>query len=264
MPLRKLVTKAYTGARKAVKKRYGINKKSKGVKYGTIASDIMMLKRMVNAEKKVYEYEYNSGGQKFFTVAQTNINNTGAACVDITPLPAVGSTVNQRTGNSIKLCSALYQFQVESMSALAIDATLIFEFWAVKGQYETTTNLLTNTFAVSTFSQSIDTMSPRNQDKFNDYQLLRRVIKKQKSDQLTGTAQVLTFDVPFKFMKGKGHHVRLNTDTTDILNGQIYMTVRCSVGNSNTLTQSSRNIPLTLPNTGQFVRFAYKTWYYDN
>lgn len=54
MPFRKLANQAYKGAKKAVKKRYGLNKKSTGLKYGKIASDVMMLKKMVNAEKKSY------------------------------------------------------------------------------------------------------------------------------------------------------------------------------------------------------------------
>lgn len=58
MVFRKAAKRAYTGAKKFVKKRYGLNKKSKGLKYGKIASDVMMLKKMINAEKKSYQQSF--------------------------------------------------------------------------------------------------------------------------------------------------------------------------------------------------------------
>ena len=270
MPIRKYAKKALKSVARGLGRRYVKKGQRAGLKtmnYNQISRDIMMLKNVVNAEKKFFDYEYNNAGTKFFTVGQTNGTLSGAFCLDVTPLIAVGSTVSQRNGNSVKLTSALYQFQLEQMSAMTLDTKLIIEFWSVKGQYEPASQLLTNTFSPSTFSQCIDTMSPRNQDKFSDYKLIRRVIKTQKADQLTGTASVSTFDIPVKFNRGKGHHIRLNNDNTDILNGQIYMTIRCGIGNaSSSIVTTGKNVPsaMTAINTGQFVRFAYKVWYYDN
>lgn len=254
-------------AKKFVKKRYGFNKKSGGPRYGKIASDVLMLKKMINAEKKVIEYAY--GGLEaptIFNIGQVNgTAASGAFILDITPFPQLGNQVNQRNGNSIKACSALYQFQIQQMSAMTIDTTIIIEFWIVKGTPEGSATTLANLFTPATFSGVIDTNSARNQDKFNDYQLIRRFVKKQKADSLSNDANLLTFNVPMKFNRGKGHHVRLATDNVNILNGQMMMTLRASVGNMSSTTNSTRPVPYaTVLNSGQTVRFASKLWYYDN
>jgi len=60
---------------------------------------------MINAEKKRYEISVN--GVAF---AQLNGNAAGLYALDITPIPAVGSNFNQRSGSSIKICSSYAKF----------------------------------------------------------------------------------------------------------------------------------------------------------
>ena len=128
MPL-KYVKRAVRRVKKAVKKRYGFNKKSKGIKYGTMARDVAKLAQMINAEKKTYQLSYNSQ-----YTGQVLINATGALCYDITPLLAQGTATDQRTGASVKLHSALYQFQINQMVGATLSNKLIIEFWINKGQ----------------------------------------------------------------------------------------------------------------------------------
>ena len=248
--------------RRYVKKNTGRARMS-NIKYDQISRDVLMLKNMVNAEKKAYQIAYNNQN-----LGQVNANNTGALCYDITPYISQGVGADARTGASIKLTSALYQFQFTQLSALTIRQKFIIEFWINVGTQLTTADAQTYIHQNATFSTVIDTNSPRNQDRFSEFRLVRRITRSLSPEQLTGDATTTTFDVPVKFNKGKGHHVRLVTNPTgvytDCLNGQMFMTVRADVGNANALTVSTKSVPLTAINTGSVMRFAYKVWYYDN
>jgi hypothetical protein len=222
-----------------------------------------MLKKMVNAEKKAYQISYNNQN-----LGQVNANSTGALCYDITPYISQGVGADARTGASIKLCSALYQFQFSQLSALTIKQKFIIEFWINKGTQLDTATAQGYIHQNATFSGVIDVNSPRNQDRFSEFKLVRRISRNLQPEQLTGDATTATFDVPIKFNRGQGHHLRLVTNPTgvpqDCLNGQMFMTVRADVGNANALTVSTKPVPLTAINTGSVMRFAYKVWYYDN
>ena len=250
--------------KKAVKKRYGFNKKSKGPKYVKMAQDVAKLAMMINAEKKVFNQSY-----PVYSVGQVNANGTGALIYDVTPLMAQGVTLSTRNGASVKLHSALYQFQFTQQASLTINQKIIIEFWKTKGTTLPQADCLAKVYDTATFSGVIDTNSPRYQDNFNDFQLIRRVSKMLPADSISTDATVITFDVPIKFNRGKGHHIRLTQNisqnpTSDVLNGQIFMIVRASVGNSSTSTVSTQNVPLKLINSGADMRFAYRTWFYDN
>lgn len=253
-------------AKKYVKKRYGFNKKSSGMNLGTLASDVMLLKKMVNAEKKFFNKLYTKN-----TVSQAfGATGTGASCTDITPLIDQGLGPDGRTGASVKLCSALYQFQITQQSAIYAPMKIVIEFWKNTGLPLPASTLLSSVYANAQFSGVIDINSPRNQNTFSDYKLIRRVVKVLPGDQVaTGDLQTITFDVPVKFNRGKGHHIRLvnsisGTPENDIFNGQIFMIMRGSIGNADTLSASTKDIPFTAINTGATVRFASKTWFYDN
>lgn len=263
MPL-KYVKRAARGAKKMLKKRYGLNKRSSGPKFVRMAQDVMMLKKMINAEKKSYQQSF-----PFATVAQANLNATGALIYDITPLLTQGSGADARTGNSVKLTSALYQFQICHQSGAVVGNKVVIEFWQNRGSSQDTATLLANTFDPSAFSGIVDFNSPRDQNHFSDYLLMRRVIKSVPADTVTtGDISTITFDIPFKFNRGKGHHIRLvpnpsSNPVNDILNGQIYMTIRAANGNTNG-TASTIDIPVKTATSGLQLRWGYKVWYYDN
>jgi len=261
MVFRKALKKAYTGAKKAVKKRYGLNKKSKTLKYGQMAKDMMMLKQMVNAEKQIFNFKPSE-----FSVGQVNYNTTGAYLMDITPLIPQGDS---RKGLSVKLSSALYQFQITQQVNGTIANRVCIEFWLNKGQPLSATDLLPQVYNNATFSNVIDFNSPRNADRYSDYKLLRKVVKYLPADPNPGDAPTITFDVPFSFNRGQGHHIRLvssisGTPQNDITNGQIFMTMRLEHGNNSTLASPLTSIPVVTAQSGASVRFAYRTWYYDN
>lgn len=258
-----VLKKLYRGAKKAVKRRYGLNKKAKAPKFGRMAQDVAKLAMMINAEKKVFNQIYTNQN-----LGQVNASGTGALCYDITPLIPQGAGQDERNGASVKLHSALYQFQFTQLDSLTINQKIIIEFWKTSGTTLGTADLLSKTFDNATFSTVIDTNSPRQQANFSDFKLIRRVIKTLPSDQIAQSTTI-TFDVPIKFNRGKGHHIRLvkslsSNPVADITNGQIYMTVRAGVGNANQVVASTLPVPVTATSTGSVMRFAYRTWYYDN
>ena len=262
----KFVKKAVRSAKKAVKKRYGIGKK-RTLNMSQLASDVARMVSMINAEKKTKDFPLEIRYVAQVYASSATVSSTGSQCFDISPYPVVqGTTVATRTGNSIKLCSALIECQVNQLASATLENKLIFEFWYNKGQYQTEANALAQIFSPSTFSGVIDSNSPRYQNYYGDYRLFRRHVCRIKQDQLSGDATNTTFKVPIRFNKNKGHHVRFianTSNTTDVQNGQIFMTVRSEIGNFGTYT-SLLDVPVVVPNSGYQVRCAVKHWFYDN
>lgn len=261
MPV-KFVKKALRSGKRFVKKRYGIGKK-RTLNVSALANDVAKMAMMINAEKKAY-----NAPLELRNLGQCNANSTGALIYDITPTGIIqGVTVNTRNGNSIKLSSALYQFQLAQLPAATIANKVIIEFWLNKGTYQTEATAMNQLFLPAQWSSVIDANSARSQDYFGDFRLLRRVVKTIPCDNTASESTVRTFTIPFKFNKGQGHHIRFSNNTgnlTDVANGQIFMTMRAEQGNANSFTASTLDIPYTAVNTGLRVRAAYRIWFYDN
>ena len=260
-----MMKKARKSIGRALGRRYVKKYQKAGLKtmnYNQISRDIMMLKNVVNAEKKIFEQKYST-----YSTAQVDVNNSGMSIVDITPLIAQGATQSTRNGASIKLHSALYQFQLQQHTAATLANKIIIEFWINKATQLDVVTARDYLFSPSTFNSIVEHTSSRNSDRFSEFRLIRRVIRTVPTDSISAEQTITTFDVPIKFNSGKGHHVRLNSSASsysDILNGQMFMTMRPSVGNMSFTTPSTKDVPLTAANTGVFVRFAQKVWYYDN
>ena len=260
MPV-KFLKKALRSGKRLVKRRYGIGKK-RTLNMGALAKDVARMVSVINAEKKSKELPL-----EFRYIAQAYVNVSGTQIWDVSPWSTTqGLTASNRTGDSIKLCSALFEFQVAQLSAANVENKFIIELWYNKGQYQTEATALTQLFSPSTFSQVIDFNSPRYQNYYGDYRCFRRKIITMKSDSTSGDTQTQTFNIPIKFNKGKGHHIRYVANTgvpASVQNGQMFMTVRCQNGNYG-LTASTLSIPIQAPNTGLQMNSAVKFWFYDN
>ena len=269
---RKFVKRARKGlvrrAGTAVKKRY--TSKSGGARYGRMVKDVARVVSMVNAEKK-----YISTPVASFSVGQVDTNASGARQFDITPLMGQGTDVSTRNGNSIKICSSFFQFQVQQQSStVTTPIRLRVELWLAKGvplgaiSSGGTTAPMTDLYEPSLFSGVIDMTSTRNPDHFQDYRLIASRNCYLPGDQVAGgDVQAKTFTMPIKWNRGKGHHVRYNGtsgSSADIGNGQIFMIFRTDIGNKNATTASTKDVPLTATNTGVLIKMGYKHWFYDN
>lgn len=259
----KFVKKTLQSGKRAVKSRYGIGKNRK-LNYTKIVKDVAKLAMMVNAEKKI-----NNIGPIASSVAQVAINATGALCLDVTPMMAEGADQFQRNGISLKLHSQLWQVQLFQQSGALSGNTYQFELWLNKGPTLSQSTLLTNVYEPSVFSGVIDMTSSRNPDHFNDYTLVRRYKRRLADPAYAGDVVNATFNIPIKFNRGKGHHIRY-TGTgstnylTDVQSGQLFIICRADNGNSSTATASTLPVAVTAIRTGITMNWAVKTWFYDN
>ena len=252
---------------RAASKRYGT--KGGGVRYGRMVKDVARVVSMVNAEKKYVTYPVAS-----FAVGQLANNSSGARQFDVTPLMSQGTDVSSRNGNSIKICSSFFQFQVQQQSSTVTTAIkLRVELWLAKGvplgAFASTGNAapITDLYEPSVFSGVIDMTSTRQPDHFQDYRLIASRTIQVPGDQVSGgDIQAKTFTMPIKWNRGKGHHIRysgVSNSSADIGNGQIFMVFRADIGNRDT-TASTKDVPLTAATTGLTVKMGYKHWFYDN
>lgn len=265
--------KAYKNTKKAVKRRYGLNKTSKIPKYGVMAGDakkLAMMVSMLNAEKKFIEQKPVE-----FSVGQVAQNASGARQWDVSPLMSQGTDASTRNGNSIKLTASLFQFQIKQQSsAITTPITLIVEMWRCMGTpigaFTSSGGVapMTDLFDPSVFSNVIDATSIREQNHYGNYKLLRRKVVKLQGDTLAASdIQTKTFIMPHKWNKGKGHHVRYQgtaNSSADIASGAIYMTFRADIGNKDATASTLTTIPITAALSGITVNFGYTHWYYDN
>jgi len=251
---RKKLGQAARAASTYGKRRY-FKRTTGALKTGKLARDVMMLKRMVNVEKKFHQLFPTSS-----TIGQCVGNASGTACLDITPVPPQGLASNNITGNSFKLTGAYIELQMTQQSALHVPSHYIFEMWNVVGTPESTGTALTQLFNISTFSGVIDAYSVRNQDHFADYRLIKKWKVAFPQDALSGNVIVKTQQFALKLDK----HIRLNGSAT-VQNGQMIMTVRGNYGNASTTTASTLvNVGTTAINTGATLIFTTKYWFVDN
>ena len=246
-----------------MKKRYGFNKKAKSVNTGAIARDVAKLAMMINAEKKFFQYPTNN-----FQLGQVEGNGTGSEILDMTPYITQGVTANTRNGNSIKLHTSVFQFQFGQQTATASPMNIVIDMFHVKGMPETSlATTMANIYDVGVFSGIIDYFSNRNQNHYADYTLIRSKKVHIPLDSITGQLVTKSLTMPHKWNRGKGHHIRYQSNSAsinDIANGQIIVTFRSDVGNSSATTPSTLLVYQTVPNTGTVVLWNFKHYFYDN
>lgn len=250
-------------AGQAIKNRYyGGNK----LNVAQIASDVAVLQRLVNVEKKRFDKVIVTPQP----VGQVNGNATGAFCVDVTPLIPEGITFNSRNGASIKLTGWHTKLQLTQQASAQHPMKVKIMFFQVKGNPITTSSFITppsslynwNSF-VGGGSSVVDYNSDINPDNFSKYKLIRQKVITLQPDPLSGTTMLKTFSIGMKYKKG--HHVRYDGDTTNVLNGQILMLVLCDSGNMSTTTASTlSNVPVSGINTGATLLYDFRSYYVDN
>jgi len=256
---------------RSTKKYFGIGKKRTlnvpGI--ASMARQVASMASMINAEKKILSISSSNGLAVGQPVGQVSQNATGARCFDFTPMMPQGSGVSDRTGNSIKLHSSYFQFQIQQQSSAVVTPLKIrIEMWANPAKVQDETTLLDNLYVPNPFTGIIDFNSARNPDHFNDYRKLMTRTCYLPVDSISGQLQTKQLAVPFKWNKGKGHHVRYTgTGSTNYLNdvqsGQVFLLYFCDVGNSGG-TASTLNVPMLIPVTGAQIKMSYRHYYYDN
>ena len=256
---RKYANKVAKKSKIAVKKRYMKKGKANPAK---MWKDIMMLKSIVNSEKK--QYNLSDGGS---LLGQVNGNAEGAYTIDVTPNPAQGIGDSNRIGDSIKLSTGMFKFQFSHMSATASPIRVVVELVLVLGTPQATSTFLNQYLLPNTFIPGVnirDTNSHRDQDFRTQYRTVAKRSFIMKGDQSSGQKQCKSLDLPLKF-GNLGHHIKYVENTTHVACGQLMLLIRCDNGNLSTTTNSTlANLIHTGQSTGLSLNRSFTYYYYDN
>nr|UOF81079.1 capsid protein [Cressdnaviricota sp.]UOF81291.1 capsid protein [Cressdnaviricota sp.] len=255
---------------RAIRRRYlpkgkkGKTSWGKGLK--NLAKDVMVLKSMVNAEKKRFSIFSSDNSQ---LLGQINVNNSGHYIQDITPLPSQGAGNGQRNGSSIKLHSAMLKIQLQQMSATSSPISGRIYIIKVVGAPVTTAVAAGEFFEPNAWlaaqnpgSVILDTHCQRQQDFYKDYRVIASRRFYIKNDNISNQVMIKDINIPIRF---KGHHVKFNGDTQSVTNGQLMALFVADSGNISAGANSTLlGISQTAFLTGLFVRYDYQYYYYDN
>jgi hypothetical protein len=273
--VKRVAKKVWRATKRAARKRY-VTKTGNGLRVGRIAKDVMMLKRMVNAEKK--QLQQKSVASSPPSVAQVSGNSSGHFVMDITPIMSEGAASYQRNGGSVKWTSSYLEFMFNKNTSGTAACNYIIEIWKINNQPYTTTSIQNGTFMSDLFEPNgyvtnsaggavsiYDTVASRDQDTFKNFKRIgfKRVYFPQS--QLSGSPQVKLVKLPLKL----GHHIKFASyqtgDTNIVVSGQVIMTIRADNGNMSTTTACTNlGIPITAVNTGASFHWSFTHYYYDN
>lgn len=253
---KKMGKKALRAGARFARKRYLTNG---GL--GRAVKDIQMLKKIVNSEKKFFNYKSTSAT----AVGQVSGNSNAGLYLDVTPLPTQGVTRSTRNGASLKLASQYYRFQIVQQSATVSPIKIRMQLYHVVGAANNINVGVAQgeIYSANPFNGLVDFHSARNPDYFRDYKLLRQRTLTLPTDPQSAT--LMLKEAAFG-MKYKSHHVRFSGDSQTVTQGQLILCIQCDNGNCSTTTAytGAASIPVTAINTGFTVQWSVDSYFYDN
>jgi len=239
-----------------------------------LTRQVRQLQSQNDGEKKRTTTFFQNG------IGQLDGNTDGYVVTDVTPIPSQGVQTNQRTGASVRLHSTHYQFMigqnVATTAPIRYKMTWLMPTGAPYSQGTLASQFITNVYQPNPFiggsgtgATIRDYNSQYNPDYFNTYKVLRTIKGVIIPDQFSGQLMSKSFNVGFKYNKGKGHEVRFNQNTNghdNVFNGQIILMIQCDRGNhngtvDNTLTTGVYDKDKA---TGLFLQYNRVDYYYDN
>lgn len=227
------------------KKRYTTKRGGPNVK--NIYNDVMMLKHLVNVEKKRFDVTLNTSTP----VAQVSTAGvSGQYSAIITPYPLEGVTGSTRIGNSFKIVSACVDIQFAQQSACINKMRLR---WYIVCRPDNGTNYTASTsiaqfFEPNPFSGVNDYFSSRDPEHFTSMQVIKQGMVTIQPDTVTNARSNHQVKIPLKL----NHHVKFNTDTSNVTTkNQFYLFITASDGD-------------TALNSGVAILYNVRWYYTDN
>lgn len=261
MAIAKYVKKVARKVRGQAIKRYFKKKSNYSPKMTRIMKDVNYLKSVLNPEKKIWQIS-----QTDVLVGQCNINNNAYSAFDITPKPSQGITDSTRNGNSIKVHSGHFRFQMQAENQSS-GHPINFKFVVVKvvGTPIAAANIVPDMYKSNPFITNgtiYDYHSDRREDTFKKYVVLRTKTLKIQPNSHTG--QVMHANISFG-IRYKSHHVKYSSNAaTEPSDGQLYMLVFADVGNINGTASTLTGTSITGGSTGARLCGELTQWFYDN
>lgn len=255
------VNKAVKKVGRAVKRRYFKGKGYGNPKIGTMMKDIKYLKSVLNPEKKTWNLAVTDG-----LIGQTS-NNVGMGYFsqDVTPDPAQNATSIGRNGNSIRLHSSYFKFQLQSQANFTSPMRVKLMLIKVMGPPQTTTNIVTTMFDDNPFiggGSIVDYNSDRNQSAFKQYKVIRTIYTTLPAPAYAGQQVVKTISMGVKY---KSHHIKFFADaSSQIQDGQLVLLGFADNGNRGTNNSVLTGTASTIALSGANIQCDFTTWFYDN
>lgn len=265
MAFKKFVKRVAKRAGRALKKRYFKGKGYGNPNVGQIASDVMMLKKLVNAEKKHTTLSANG-----LSVGQFSGNAAGLYALEITPVPSAGVSEVQRNGTSIKLTSSYLRFQLVGQSALINRTRVKIMIIQTRGNPVSSINSwVADRFKPNPFitgGSIIDYNSAWNTNQYGGFRVLKTKYVTIQPDSVSSETNIQTIGFGMKYNKGKGVHIRYQSGTSTPANTQLFMIVMADTGNANSVTATTgfSGIAQTAVNTGINWSYYMTHYFIDN
>jgi len=214
-----------------------------------VVSDVKMLKSLINVEKKTTDLMPSAVSVGRYN---GNTSTTGSQAIDITPIIHQGDGGSQRNGNSLKLISALFQFQFIQQPSTINNQRIRYTVVRIpeNSENEAVGDLLTQFYEDNPFTGVVDYFSNRYSAFYTKFKVVKTGTVAMPTDSLAGTQQTKQFKVPLKL----GEHLKYATNSSNITTKNRYVLF---------LTGSDGDIANTAQ-SGTSVYMNMKYFYTDN
>lgn len=231
--------------RRGIKSRYGTWAKPKA---GGIFKDVAMLKSLINTEKKRTDVTLSTPA-KIGQYADLSAATTGVYVVRLTPTIAQGVQNNQRSGNSLKIVSAMINMHFTQQTLTTESIRLRWYILNIPEEDMPLGSVETKFLEENPFSGVIDYNSSRDPEYFTQFKIVRsgNVFLKADATHIARTSSA-NIKCPLKL----NHHLKYNSNSTsDSTKNQFYLYVVADSGDNSL-------------NTGAQVQFNTRWYYTDN
>lgn len=256
------------GAARTLRRRYLTEKKT--VNVDKLALDVMLLKGLINVEKKKFIYTPSASA----LCGQSQGNNPGYFAEEITPVLPQGVGDQQRIGNSVKLFSAFYKLNFRNgtggVGTQSAPVKLKWYLIEVKGEIKTPVALVQDLFlpnqwllAYNPLTPIYDTNSYMNPLTKSKYKIHRSGTKMISGDTVANQSQQRSLNIKMKY---NNYHVKYSADGSNVVeSGQLILVVLSSRGNSDPAVVSTlTGVIDTAVSTGMLVDRSYLSYIIDN
>lgn len=226
--------------------RYG---RGGNISISKIVKDVMMLKSLVNVEKKTQTYTYPTNQA---SVARLNgTGNSGGFYTTIDPNVTEGVTATQRNGDSYKLISACADMEFRQQDNCINE--IRYKWYIVRvpqnSANESDVTLFNKFFITNPFTGVRDFHSSRDPQYFSSFKIVKSGKGLLIQNSLTGEKSQNQIKIPLKL----GFHQKFATDvsvTPTINSFKLFV-----VGDT-----GDKGVPLT----GVYMNFTIKYFFTDN
>lgn len=237
--------KIYNSTKKIIKKKIRKTKKQVNT-LASLAKAVSLIQGSLNVEKKVRTL--STGSPAF--IAQQNATADAYYANTLSVSPDQGAGGSQRTGNSIKYVSAMFQAQfVQQTSTIS---PLRYR-WMIVNRLDNTVdmtpaNVCLNMFDINPFSGFRDYFANRDPEYFSQFKIVAKGQGMLKPDTVAGVKQTQYIKQPLKLNLHQKYDNNTSVTTTK---NKLYLIVQCDGGD-------------TSINTGMSMEWTLKMWYVDN